>query len=322
MYSIKEVDILFDEGKHIYYEKDSNKVYTSVTTLIGNYTKKFNTYYWAMYSGLKNKGFNLKPDFDGNKFIMIAGTKYKIEDLYKDPLYKAYATEMAASWEAKTLEACMRGNDTHNTLEDSINYSKKDITGSSNVMISPNIGKKVIKTQHDLEATGIQDKYPRAYERLKGYIDREFSIFAEKRVYLPEYEIAGMIDVPIVYKDSVRFCILDWKTNKDTLHNTSGYYKKKLIQGTWVVTDEWIITDERFEYPLNMLPKSKFHTYALQLSLYAYILECWGYVLINGGLEIMHFPLNNEPRLIKIPYLKNEVIAMLEHHKQTKLFAA
>ena len=121
-----------------------------------------------------------------------------------------------------------------------------------------------------------------------------------------------MIDVPLLQKGY--FCILDWKTNKDELHNTAGYCKKERINGVLVKTDKWIPTDERLNYPLNMIPASKFHKYALQLSTYAFILEKWGYKLVPNGLEIIHFPLGSPPRLIKIPYLKDEVELMLNHH--------
>ena len=68
MSNIKEIELLFDEASHTY--SADGKIYTSVTTLIGKYTDTFNDYYWAMYTGLKNHGFNVKPDM---KYIFFEG---------------------------------------------------------------------------------------------------------------------------------------------------------------------------------------------------------------------------------------------------------
>lgn len=311
-------DILFNEKEHKYYDNFGN-TYISVTTIIGKYTDTFNPYYWGMFTGLKDNGYDrLKPDND-EKFIIIAGVKYKIEDLHKDTRFKAWYEFTVAKWNVINIEACDRGNATHNELENNINISKGDYSGGTNGMILPNSGKSnngfVISTEHDLSKTNLEEKYPEVYNRLIGYINRGCSIFAEKRVFLESFRVAGMIDVPIIKGN--KFCILDWKTNKDTLHKTSGYYRKQKVNGMWVKTTEWIENGKCFKYPLNNLQCSKFNIYALQLSLYAYILEQWGFILAEGGLEIMHFPLGEKPKLIKIPYLKEEVEIMLNHYKHS-----
>lgn len=309
-------DILFNEAEHKYYDTNGNN-YISVTTLIGKYTNTFDGYYWGMYTALKDNGYDkLKPQPEKG-IIILGNVPYKINDLHKDFRFKAWYEQTIAIWKVKNIEACDRGNATHDELEDNINISKGDTTGSSNMFIIPQQQKPVdgyrIYTEHDLSKTNLEEKYPEVYKRLLGYIERGCSIFAEKKVFLEDYLVAGMIDVPII-KDKT-FCILDWKTNKDELHKTSGYYKKKKLNGIWVKTTEWIETGACFKYPLNNLQSSKFNIYALQLSLYAYILEQWGYKLAERGLEIMHFPLGQKPVLLKIPYLKEEVEIMLNHYK-------
>lgn len=310
-------DIFFNEAEHKYYDANGSN-YTSVTTLIGKYTEEFDKEFWGMYKALQANGYKVKPEPE-KQIIIISGVKYKLADCFKDSLFKCWYDEIIAKWNTINQEACIRGNETHNALEDNINISKGDFTGLTNASIIPK-GKKVLDTLHDLDKTNLQEKYPFVYKRLSGFLERGCSIFAEKRVFLREYFIAGMIDVPI-FKGNT-FCILDWKTNKDTLHTTAGYYKQKNIGGVMVKTKEWIPTGKKFKYPLDMLEASKFNIYALQLSLYAYILEQWGYTLADRGLEIIHFPLGEEPRLLKIPYLKEEVCIMLNHHKQTTLLAS
>ena len=307
-------DILFNEAEHKYYDSEGHN-YTSVTTLIHNYTNTYDSDFWAMYTALKEHNFKVRPEPEKRK-IYVGNVLYSLDKLMKDSTFKHWFAEIQARWAGITAEACQRGNLVHNELEDNINGSKGDFSGLTNSLILPT-GKKIIRTQHDLDNTVFKDKYPIVYNRLSGYVQRGFSIFAEKKVFLKEFYIAGMIDVPLMIDN---YCaILDWKTNKDTLQKTAGYYKKRNIQGVWIKTDEWIETGERFKYPLDMLEASKFNIYALQLSTYAYILEQWGYKLLDNGLEIIHFPVGVDPRLIKIPYLKEEVEIMLNHHKSTLL---
>lgn len=309
-------DILFNEAEHKYYDT-TGQIYTSVTTLIGKYTNTFDGEFWAMYTALKEHGFKVKPE-PSKRSIFVGNRLYKLDQLLKDSTFKHWYAEIDARWKGINAEACLRGNMVHNELEDSINKSKGDYNGDTNSLIQPSlIGKKPITTQHDLDATVLKEKYPKVYERLTGYVQRGFSIFAEKKVFLKEYQIAGMIDVPLLLGQ--HFAILDWKTNKDELHKTAGYYKKVKMGHTFVKSDIWIETGERFKYPLDMLEASKFNIYALQLSLYAYILEQWGYKLMTNGLEIIHFPLVGEPLLLKMPYLKEEVEIMLNHHKLSLL---
>ena len=302
--------IFFNEKEHKYYDAN-NTNYTSVTTLIGLYTSTYDTEFWAMYTALKEHHYKIKP-VPEERAIFINNVKFSLKHLILDTRFKNWYDEIIARWKGITFEACERGNATHNELELSINNSKNDFNASTNNYISP-IGKKVIHLQHELDNTPIASKYPEVYTRLSGYINNGFSIYAEKKVFLEKYRIAGMIDCPLLKQ--LHFCILDWKTNKDTITTKAGYYKKIKVQNKWIKSDTFIETGECFKYPLNNLEASKFNKMALQLSTYAFILEEWGYKLVPKGLEIIHFPVGQSPRLLKIPYLKNEVLLMLEHHK-------
>lgn len=307
-------DILFNEAEHRYYDADGNN-YTSVTTLIGRYTNTFDTDFWSMYTALKDHNMKVKPVPELQQ-IYVNGRANTLKSLKKDTLFSKWQVETLAKWDSLTTEACIRGNNTHNKLEDTINDSKGDFKGITNQLISPN-KKQGISFQHELDKTDLKTEFPFVYDRLSGYVQRGFSIFAEKRVFLQQYRIAGMIDVPLMY--GKYFAILDWKTNKNTLHTTAGYYKKVKVNGVFVKSDQWVETGECFKYPLDGLEASKFNIYSLQLSLYAYILEQWGYTLLDNGLEIIHFPVGHEPRLLRIPYLKREVEIMLNHHYQTNI---
>lgn len=312
----KQEEILFDEPQHKYYDReDRSIVYTSVTTFLGEFEKKFDNEFWGMYTALKDKGYKVKPQPETNS-ILIDGKLNKVKSLLKDDLYKHWYAETIAKWKGINAEACLRGNNTHNYLEDTINQSKGMSTGSAdNHLIVPTTGVKLksIETIHDLDNTTLKETYPYIYNRLKGYIERDCVIFAEKRIRLDLARIAGMIDVPIIKRGGNKFCIVDWKTNKEEFKTKAGYYKKIKVGNGWVKSDQFIETNDTLLAPINHLPDCKLYKYALQLSLYAYIMECWGYELVENGLEIIHIRPTAEPKLIKIPYLKDEIEKLMLH---------
>jgi len=142
-----------------------------------------------------------------------------------------------------------------------------------------------------------------------------FTLYAEKRVYNPILGLAGMIDVFLA--KGKHFIILDWKTNKDLLRFESGYYKKawKDVNGVRrkVRTEHWIKNENRLLYPIGHLDECKGSVYSMQLSLYAFLCECWGMVQLD--LQLCHIRRNEDvefsPLFYQIPYLKEEVKNML-----------
>lgn len=311
----KEEEISFNEAEHKYFDKlNTEDIYTSVTQFLGQYEPGYDREFWAMFTALKEKDLRVKPDPE-KRTIAINGQINKISSLLKDKLYKCWYDEIDARWKGLNEEACIRGTNTHNYLEDTINQSKGMVSGyANNHLIKPKSGTlKNLESISDLDNTDLAERFPYIYNRLKGYIERDCIIFAEKRVRLDLVKLAGMIDVPIIKRHNKNFIIVDWKTNKDELKSKPGYYKKIKVGGKWIKSDTFVETDATFKYPINHLPYAKLYIYALQLSLYAYILECWGYTLVEKGLEIIHIRDGFEPKLIRIPYLINEVEALIKH---------
>ena len=311
-----EEELNFDEPSHRYFNKD-NKTFLSVTQFLGEFEPKFDEEFWGMYTALKDNGKLVKPDLD-NKAIYINGVSNPISKLHKDTIYKHWYSVTIAKWKGISAEACLRGNNTHNYLEESINESKGFFNGNSDNSNITSSRKKdnQISTVNDLDKGDLKEKFPSIYERLKLYIERDCIIYAEKRVKLDFALIAGMIDVPIIKRGTNKFCITDWKTNKDEFKYTSGYMKKIKVGNDWVKSDIFVPTDDRFSYPISHLPYCKINLYSLQLSLYAYIMECWGYELVDKGLEIIHIRPGMEPKVIKIPYLREEIELLIKHRLQ------
>lgn len=313
----QKVTLLFDPVEHKYSDH-TGRVYTSVTTVIGKYQAEFNQRYWAMYTAIKDMGIYVKS-YKHEKGMTVKGRYYGIDELYAVPHYADETQVVLMKWKAINKEACDRGNEVHDFLEDSINLSKGDLEGKSNDAIQPLFGHTglddlIIRTKHDLSKTTIESRYPDIYMRLLRYIDAGWTIFAEKKVYSTTYGIAGMIDVLLVR--GKKFIIMDWKTNKAKMRFRSGYYKKaRGTDGKMYKTDQYIFTNDYLKYPLNDVYDCKGMIYSLQLSLYAYIMELWGRELFYNGLEIFHIRPGELPELVKIDYKKEHIERMLNHFK-------
>lgn len=238
--------LYFDEGPHKYTDTYGNE-YISVTTIIGNYSPKFDKDYW-LHKKAKELGITEK--------------------------------ELAKRWQDITDEACTRGSHTHNGLEDGIKGSSmfKDAIKYLNqvetgrcitVADIPNLKARPLDIEKFKEATN--NKYPKIYEVFDFYVTRGYTIYSEIGVFLPNLLISGTIDVLAIKSD--RFVILDWKTNKDGLHFTSGYYKKDKTCKPVQLTNNWIEKDEKMLPPFNTLPECNGSHYTIQLSTYARMVE-------------------------------------------------
>lgn len=238
--------LYFDEGPHKYTDTYGNE-YISVTTIIGNYSPKFDKDYW-LHKKAKELGITEK--------------------------------ELAKRWQDITDEACTRGSHTHNGLEDGIKGSSmfKDAIKYLNqvetgrcitVADIPNLKARPLDIEKFKEATN--NKYPKIYEVFDFYVTRGYTIYSEIGVFLPNLLISGTIDVLAIKSD--RFVILDWKTNKDGLHFTSGYYKKDKTCKPVQLTNNWVEKDEKMLPPFNTLPECNGSHYTIQLSTYARMVE-------------------------------------------------
>jgi len=116
----------------------------------------------------------------------------------------------------------------------------------------------------------------------------------EVRVFSKKWKIAGMIDSLFLYNGKIY--ILDWKTNKlwtDDNHS-KGKYEKLL-------------------YPFDEYFKNHHNEYSIQLSMYALILEEWGFEI--GGVYIVHIgPDDEEAKIYKTIDMRDKLKEFL-HEK-------
>jgi ATP-dependent exoDNAse (exonuclease V) beta subunit len=157
--------------------------------------------------------------------------------------------------------------------------------------------------------TAMHQKIEKYYQGEDSYEDdafKLFKVFAEKvqlvpyrtewAVYDTDYNVAGTID--FVDCQDGKFTIYDWKRSDKIIANgmpvkVSKYQEKGL-------------------YPLEHLENCAYYHYALQLSLYKFILEKNYDIKVSDlRLGIFH-PSYDKPYVLKMPYLENEVKTLME----------
>lgn len=307
--------LYFDEGPHKYTDSNGNN-YISVTTIIGEYAPKFNTKYWA-HKKAREQGVSEK--------------------------------EILRQWDKIKNEACERGTETHNGIEnaikdvskfkDAIRYLQQLESGRCVTVADIQY---LIPQPLDLnkfkEATN--NKYEEIYRVFEHYLNNGYTIYSEIGVFDPLLLISGTID--ILCDRPSDFVILDWKTNRDGLKFNSGYYKKDKFTVPNQLTNEWVDTKEFMLAPLNHLPECNGSHYSMQLSIYARLCErifekpCTGlglchiaspFVLNTYGQPLRdkdgyHVDPNGEEKVTwyRINYLRNEADAIF-HDRTLKLLA-
>lgn len=309
------VRLIFHEAEHKYNDTFGND-YISTTTILHKYKPEFDKSYWLRK---KAKELGIKPK------------------------------ELEKQWNDITKEACERGTNTHNGLEDGIKNSSKfknaiqylnDMHDGEMITVADlnNIvcNTKLLNLDEFIEATN--NKYPDIYKAFKRYTDAGYKIFAEIGMFLLDYLISGTIDVLLVNENINSFVIGDWKTNRGGLQLTSGYYKKDKSQKPAQLTNIWVDKNDKLLAPVNHLDDCNGNIYNLQISLYAKAVE-----IITGmtcrGLWLCHidsdFELNEYGMPKRFPdglyrvkenpiekttfyvmrYLKAEVESILEDRK-------
>lgn len=242
------IRLVFDEPQHKYTDTLGNG-YISTTTILHNYQPKFDKSYW-----LRKK----------SKELGISEKK------------------LEQQWDTIKDEACERGSNTHNGLEDgikggsqfkkAIQYLEARQTGEMiTVADIPTIlgNYRLLDLSEFIELT--ENKYPQIYEVFQRYTDNGYQIYAEIGTFLIDFLVSGTIDVLLLRED--KFVIGDWKTNRGGLKFEAGYFKKDKSQKPAQTTDIWVPKQDFLLPPVNNLPNCNGSVYNLQLSMYAFMVE-------------------------------------------------
>ena len=162
---------------------------------------------------------------------------------------------------------------------------------------SANYGTAVHKEIEDyikLKKTPKIDRAIAGVNWLTKYLQKsDYEVFSEVIVYCKELKIAGTVDLVLFDKLNQKYSILDWKTSKEI--KTDSY---KMKTGNKPET--------------NDLLDCKFNHYALQLSLYRYILAK-NYNLQLDDQLIIHLDSDTVHGYIT-PYFKEHIVSILKHY--------
>lgn len=122
----------------------------------------------------------------------------------------------------------------------------------------------------------------------------------EWRIFFEEHRIAGTLD--FLAFDNGQFKIFDWKRSTKIVDRTGQPVTCNSFGKTALA-------------PLDHLPDTTYWHYALQVSVYRYILEQkYGIRVSEGYLGIFH-PDNRRHHVAALPYLRDEVITILARRR-------
>lgn len=282
-------DCCYNDKEHMYWDNNTKKRYTSVTTLIGKYQQPFDEEFWSGYKAIEKlltvdqfKAKEIKADLRKRQ-------KINLKDLsdwgITEEDYFAVQQEFKDAWEDKRVKSCERGTAIHAKLENEF-YTKP---------------KHSLK-QYNLEGeyTTYRDNYDLSLDE-KGVYPEFLIYFKTKDEFLM---LAGQSD--LVVKDGNDIYIIDYKTN-EKIEQKSFY--DSASRGNKVML-----------YPMNSIMDSNYWHYTLQLSTYAYMIKKQNPNFNIKGLMLIHYDhAGNPPVTYELEYMEKEVIKMLKYTKRRNM---
>ena len=127
---------------------------------------------------------------------------------------------------------------------------------------------------------------------------------AEQIVFDPLYLVAGSIDLPMRNRETGAICVADWKTIRDVSDDNYGKFGLP---------------------PIEHIPDSKRVHCGLRLSLYGELMLGSGYLPDGTEVEtaVIHVPQGcSEPTWIPLPFVRDEIQAMLTQYHETQDWVA
>ena len=137
----------------------------------------------------------------------------------------------------------------------------------------------------------------KAYKEL-GIVKDDDTLLVEEKLFNHLYKLAGTADI-IRLEDKGGFSIFDLKTNKK--FNLFNPYSEYLLS------------------PLTHLSACEYTTYALQLSLYAFMYQGMTGRNVNQLGVIYYNKEDNSFLYYPTPYMKNDVVVMLDYYAKNLL---
>ena len=277
-------NIAFIEETHKYFDvTNPEAVFTSVTTMIHSYTQPFDKDFWSAYKALEKLlpkdvwNVEKKSLLNSKKFDKVLLELHGINENDFNREQQGILDE----WDSENRQSCDRGTKIHADLENSF-YSKKNDISLSKFEIGGKFECRKDYSELDIE-NGVYPEY------LISRVSEDGKL-----------RIAGQID--LLVKKGNKIIIADWKTNKKI--ETKSFYNTKTK------------TSVKMKFPLNNLDDVNYWHYALQLSTYAWMVQKLNPEFEIEDLVLVHFDHSDNMTVYHLPYLKTEVVKMLNHFKK------
>ena len=192
--------------------------------------------------------------------------------------------EVLDEWKYKNEFACTKGSTCHEYAQSLWSQEKYEKILFDN---SEEYLKAVEKIQKQAYTFRLD------YENRLEHLADEFVIGSE------EYNIASAIDHLFINKLTGGLVLADYKTNSD-IHKKEKYAKKMKV-------------------PLSHLKDDDLTHYAIQLSIYKYLVEKYTNLKIEEFFIVWFSELNENYEIIEVPYLEKEVRKILELRRCAKM---
>ena len=277
-------NIAFIEETHKYFDVTNPEAkFTSVTTMIHEYTQPFDKEFWSAFKAMER--LLPKDVWNVEKKSLLNSKKFDkvLLDLHSisENDFNREQQGILDEWDNENRKSCERGTKIHADLENSFYQKKKDI---------------------DISKFEIGGKF--VCEKGRTALDLENGIYPEYLISRVSEDgklrIAGQID--LLVKKGNKLTIGDFKTNKKI--ETKSFFNQRTKQSV------------KMKFPLNNLDDTNYWHYCLQLSTYAWMLQKYNPEFEIEDLVMIHFDHSDNMTVYHLPYLKTEVIKMLNHFKK------
>lgn len=283
-------NIAFVEETHKYFDvTNPDAVFTSVTTMIHSYTQPYDKDFWSAYKALEK--LLPKDVWNVEKKSLLSSKKFdkvllELHSINEND-FNREQQRILDEWDEENRKSCERGTKIHADLENSFYLKKKDI---------------------DISKFEIGGKF--VCEKGRTALDLENGIYPEYLISRVSEDgklrIAGQID--LLVKKGNKLTIGDFKTNKKI--ETKSFFNQRTKQSV------------KMKFPLNNLDDTNYWHYCLQLSTYAWMLQKYNPEFEIEDLVMIHFDHSDNMTVYHLPYLKTEVIKMLNHFKKESTLKA
>ncbi len=298
--------IFFDEPSHTYRLDDpvNGELCISATTFLGLFKKPFRGEYWSWYTALRLALNMEKSEFSQELRIKFRHNWDAVDD-QSDEEAKDIITSYALSYAITLDEMRMYQQIALHSWKKENDDSKTKGTNFHNYKEGE------IYRNNGLEYDGVYTKIVNQVADLSKLHDPNSVVIApELQMYNREFKVSGTADKIFIYPNK-DVDIDDWKTNKKIeMENKYKGKGKNKLKG-------------KMFYPLQHLDDVNYNHYCLQVSLYAWMLEQYGYK--PRTLKFTHVVLDDvdktkivESTEYRTHYMKHEVENMLNYYAKNK----